>query len=136
MKDNNPISAVKCRRRGLSILFYYFYVYPQLVWFGFGRVRSLQYLQLVRFGIRILDATEQPVVCDLFFFFSAILDDNFDEFSAETLAAIDNELQQIKLALLQRFPQLDLSSVHPIGQVLQRIMTQTNVRQVLKNDKI
>lgn len=44
-------------------------------------------------------------------------DDNFDEFSAETLAAIDNELQQIKLALLQRFPQLDLSSVYPIGQV-------------------
>ncbi len=44
-------------------------------------------------------------------------DDNFDEFSAETLAAIDNELQQIKLALLQRFPQLDLSSVFPIGQV-------------------
>ncbi|CAN0418351.1 unnamed protein product, partial [Ectocarpus sp. 12 AP-2014] len=43
--------------------------------------------------------------------------DNFDEFSAETLAAIDNELQQIKLALLQRFPQLDLSSVFPIGQV-------------------
>ncbi|CBN79046.1 possible NAD/NADP octopine/nopaline dehydrogenase [Ectocarpus siliculosus] len=42
--------------------------------------------------------------------------DNFDEFSAETLAAIDNELQQIKLALLQRFPQLDLSSVFPIGQ--------------------
>lgn len=46
-------------------------------------------------------------------------DDNFDEFSAETLAAIDNELQQIKLALLQRFPQLDLSSVFPIGQVCQ-----------------
>lgn len=47
-------------------------------------------------------------------------DDNFDEFSAETLAAIDNELQQIKLALLQRFPQLDLSSVFPIGQVCQQ----------------
>lgn len=47
-----------------------------------------------------------------------LADDNFDEFSAETLAAIDNELQQIKMALLQRFPQLDLSSVFPIGQVI------------------
>lgn len=42
--------------------------------------------------------------------------DNFDEFSAENLAAIDNELQQIKYALCQRFPQLDLSYVIPIGE--------------------
>ncbi|CAM9993350.1 unnamed protein product, partial [Choristocarpus tenellus] len=42
--------------------------------------------------------------------------DNFDELSAETLSAIDNELQQIKLSLLQRFPQLDLSCVLPIGE--------------------
>lgn len=59
-------------------------------------------------------------------------DDNFDEFSAETLAALDNELQQIKLALLQRFPQLDLSSVIPIGQVVsgmapQRLPTPKNL---------
>ncbi|KAG5183184.1 NAD/NADP octopine/nopaline dehydrogenase [Tribonema minus] len=47
--------------------------------------------------------------------------DNFDEFSAEVLATIDNELQQIKAALCQRFPQLDLSYVTPIGE---RIVTQ------------
>mmetsp|Transcript_18861 Transcript_18861/g.24307 ORF Transcript_18861/g.24307 Transcript_18861/m.24307 type:complete len:438 (-) Transcript_18861:281-1594(-) len=42
--------------------------------------------------------------------------DDFDEFSAETLAAIDNELQQVRAALVQRFPQLDLSFVLPIGE--------------------
>jgi hypothetical protein len=44
-----------------------------------------------------------------------------DEFSAELLCVLDNELQQIKLSLLQRFPQLDLSFIMPIGQ---RIVTQ------------
>ncbi len=39
-----------------------------------------------------------------------------DEYSAEWLAVLDNELQQIKLALLQRFPQLDLSFIMPIGE--------------------
>mmetsp|Transcript_19229 Transcript_19229/g.38429 ORF Transcript_19229/g.38429 Transcript_19229/m.38429 type:complete len:180 (+) Transcript_19229:3-542(+) len=39
-----------------------------------------------------------------------------DEFSAEQLAQLDNELQQIKYALLQRFPQLDLSYVMPMGE--------------------
>ncbi|CAM9401305.1 unnamed protein product [Phaeothamnion confervicola] len=47
--------------------------------------------------------------------------DNFDEFSAETLQALDNELQQVKIALQQRCPQLDLSFVPPIGE---RIMMQ------------
>uniref|UniRef100_M4BL49 Opine dehydrogenase domain-containing protein n=1 Tax=Hyaloperonospora arabidopsidis (strain Emoy2) TaxID=559515 RepID=M4BL49_HYAAE len=40
---------------------------------------------------------------------------DFDEFAAEQLAALDNELQQVKHALLQRFPALDLSDVLPIG---------------------
>ncbi|TDH65557.1 hypothetical protein CCR75_007811 [Bremia lactucae] len=40
---------------------------------------------------------------------------DFDEFSAEQLAMLDNELQQIKLALLQRFSALDLSDVLPMG---------------------
>lgn len=39
----------------------------------------------------------------------------FDEFSAEQLTMLDNELQQIKYALLQRFPALDLSDVLPMG---------------------
>ncbi|KAM3577292.1 hypothetical protein VYU27_000724 [Nannochloropsis oceanica] len=39
-----------------------------------------------------------------------------DEYSAEWLAVLDNELQQIKLALLQQFPQLDLSFIVPIGE--------------------
>jgi len=47
--------------------------------------------------------------------------DNFDEYSAEVLTAIDNELQQIKGALCKRFPQLDLSHVMPIAK---RIVTQ------------
>jgi hypothetical protein len=41
--------------------------------------------------------------------------EDMDEFSAEELAVLDNELQQIKLALLQRYPQLDLSYVIPLG---------------------
>jgi len=41
--------------------------------------------------------------------------EDMDEFSAETLAQIDNELQQIRAALVLRFPQLDLSNVLPIG---------------------
>ncbi|CAM9481121.1 unnamed protein product [Heterosigma akashiwo] len=36
--------------------------------------------------------------------------DDFDDFSAECLAAIDNELQQIRHALCRACPQLDLSS--------------------------
>ncbi|CEG50121.1 octopine dehydrogenase [Plasmopara halstedii] len=40
---------------------------------------------------------------------------DFDEFSAEQLTMLDNELQQIKYALLQRFPALDLSDVLPMG---------------------
>ncbi|EQC33618.1 hypothetical protein SDRG_08723 [Saprolegnia diclina VS20] len=39
---------------------------------------------------------------------------DFDEFSAEQLSMLDNELQQVKLALLQRFPALDLSDVLPM----------------------
>lgn len=39
-----------------------------------------------------------------------------DEFSAEQMAMLDNELQQVKLALLQRFPALDLSDVIPLGE--------------------
>lgn len=39
-----------------------------------------------------------------------------DEYSAELLCVLDNELQQIKAALLQRFPQLDLSFIMPIGE--------------------
>ena len=31
------------------------------------------------------------------------------------LSQLDNELQQIKFAILQRVPQLDLSSILPIG---------------------
>lgn len=41
---------------------------------------------------------------------------DFDELSAEQLAILDNELQQIKLSLLARFPSLDLSHVLPIGE--------------------
>ena len=41
---------------------------------------------------------------------------DFDELSAEELAKLDNELQQIKLALIERFPTLDLSLVLPIGK--------------------
>ncbi|RLN96080.1 hypothetical protein BBJ28_00005058 [Nothophytophthora sp. Chile5] len=40
---------------------------------------------------------------------------DFDEFSAEQLTMLDNELQQVKYALLQRFPALDLSDVLPMG---------------------
>ncbi|OWZ02762.1 hypothetical protein PHMEG_00025617 [Phytophthora megakarya] len=40
---------------------------------------------------------------------------DFDEFSAEQLSMLDNELQQVKYALLQRFPALDLSDVLPMG---------------------
>ncbi|KAI9906484.1 hypothetical protein PsorP6_004808 [Peronosclerospora sorghi] len=40
---------------------------------------------------------------------------DFDEFSAEQLAMLDNELQQVKYALLQRFPALDLSDVLPLS---------------------
>ncbi|KAJ0404502.1 hypothetical protein ATCC90586_007759 [Pythium insidiosum] len=40
---------------------------------------------------------------------------DFDEFSAEQLSMLDNELQQIKHALMQRFPALDLSDVLPMG---------------------
>lgn len=39
---------------------------------------------------------------------------DMDEFSAEQMAMLDNELQQIKFALLQRFPALDLSDVLPL----------------------
>ncbi|CAK4075033.1 unnamed protein product [Aphanomyces euteiches] len=39
---------------------------------------------------------------------------DFDEFSAEQLSMLDNELQQVKYALLQRFPALDLSDVLPM----------------------
>jgi hypothetical protein len=42
--------------------------------------------------------------------------EDMDEFSAEQLAAVDNELQQIKFALLQRYPELDLSFVRPLGE--------------------
>nr|CCA22839.1 conserved hypothetical protein [Albugo laibachii Nc14] len=41
---------------------------------------------------------------------------DFDEYSAEQLAMLDNELQQIKLAILRKFPALDLSDVLPIGE--------------------
>lgn len=41
---------------------------------------------------------------------------DFDELSAEELAKLDNELQQIKLGLLARYPSLDLSLVLPIGK--------------------
>lgn len=41
---------------------------------------------------------------------------DFDEASAEHLARLDNELQQIKLGLEGRYPQLDLSAVLPIGE--------------------
>uniref|UniRef100_K3W9S0 Opine dehydrogenase domain-containing protein n=1 Tax=Globisporangium ultimum (strain ATCC 200006 / CBS 805.95 / DAOM BR144) TaxID=431595 RepID=K3W9S0_GLOUD len=40
---------------------------------------------------------------------------DFDEFSAEQLSMLDNELQQVKYALLQRFPALDLSDILPMG---------------------
>ncbi|CAH0514760.1 unnamed protein product [Peronospora belbahrii] len=40
---------------------------------------------------------------------------DFDEFSAEQLTMLDNELQQVKSALLHRFPALDLSDVLPMG---------------------
>lgn len=39
---------------------------------------------------------------------------DMDQFSAEQMAMLDNELQQIKAALLQRFPALDLSDVLPL----------------------
>jgi opine dehydrogenase len=42
--------------------------------------------------------------------------ETIDELSAEILKCLDNELQQIKLALLQRYPQLDLSFVPPIDE--------------------
>jgi len=42
--------------------------------------------------------------------------EDFDELSAEELACLDNELQQIKCAMLKRYPELDLSSILPIGQ--------------------
>ena len=41
---------------------------------------------------------------------------DLDSNSAEQLAMLDNELQQIKMALLQRFPTLDLSDVLPIKE--------------------
>lgn len=40
---------------------------------------------------------------------------DFDEFAAEQLSMLDNELQQVKHALLQRYPALDLSDILPIG---------------------
>jgi len=46
--------------------------------------------------------------------------ETIDEFSAECLRALDNELQQIKLALLLRYPQLDLSAVPPIDERIHR----------------
>ncbi|CAM9481053.1 unnamed protein product [Heterosigma akashiwo] len=46
--------------------------------------------------------------------------DDFDDFSAECLAAIDNELQQIRHALCRACPQLDLSYVPPIGERILR----------------
>lgn len=41
---------------------------------------------------------------------------DMDAFSAEQMAMLDNELQQIKWALLQRFPALDLSDVLPLKE--------------------
>ncbi|CAM9320232.1 unnamed protein product, partial [Chrysoparadoxa australica] len=42
--------------------------------------------------------------------------DNFDAISSETLATLDNELQQVRAALVKRVPQLDLSYVLPITE--------------------
>ena len=40
-----------------------------------------------------------------------------DELSAELLSKLDNELQQVKIGLVSRFPDLDLEAVLPIGEV-------------------
>ena len=42
--------------------------------------------------------------------------EDFDALSAELLAKLDNELQTVKIAMLQHFPQLDLSAVLPVKE--------------------
>lgn len=47
--------------------------------------------------------------------------EDFDALSAELLAKLDNELQTVRVALLQRFPQLDLSPVLPVKERIIKI---------------
>ncbi|TFJ86461.1 hypothetical protein NSK_002118 [Nannochloropsis salina CCMP1776] len=63
-----------------------------------------------------------------------------DEYSAECLATLDNELQQIKFALLQRFPQLDLSYVMPIGERIVNqygddVTNRSSLRQIFRSNR-
>lgn len=65
--------------------------------------------------------------------------EDMDELSAEWLAVLDNELQQIKLALLQRYPELDLSLVLPIGQRVVKqygpdVKDRSSLRQIFRSN--
>jgi hypothetical protein len=42
--------------------------------------------------------------------------EGLDEFSAEQIQLLDDEIQLIKNALLKRYPELDLGQVLPIGK--------------------
>jgi opine dehydrogenase len=70
---------------------------------------------------------------------SCSVDADFDEFSAEQLAILDNELQQIKHALLQRFPALDLSDVLPMGDRVikhygEDVSDRSSLRQIFRSN--
>lgn len=65
--------------------------------------------------------------------------EDMDELSAEWLAVLDNELQQIKYGLLQRYPELDLSHVLPIGERVVKqygpdVKDRSSLRQIFRTN--
>jgi len=66
--------------------------------------------------------------------------EDFDELSAELLSVLDNELQQIKFGLLQRYPDLDLSHVIPLGErIVQQygadVTDRSSLRQIFRTNR-
>ncbi|RQM12639.1 hypothetical protein B5M09_003273 [Aphanomyces astaci] len=77
--------------------------------------------------------TNPLILCHVTLSYDVIVDADFDEFSAEQLSMLDNELQQVKLALLQRFPALDLSDVLPMdARVIKQYGDDVSDRSSLK----